>query len=263
MTPDGSRAFVIDELGNSVAQIDTATRRVVGPQPSVGFFPLGAALTPQGLLVANEGLMTYDVLSSPATAPPFTRATGRSRRGFIAVAHSAQRGRFARTGARRVGSDGPHAGRHSNSGRGPPGSDRCTEGRLVCVRRDEQCRSHRDCVALGPQPRVVGGTELRLYDRGPYGTQPSALALTRDGKRLYVALAGIDAIAVIDTSDPLHPHRLGLIPTGWYPARCALERRSLAVSLPMPRAWPKTADFHGAQASIRRFPGPRRNGRCG
>jgi hypothetical protein len=31
---------------------------------------------------------------------------------------------------------------------------------------------------------------------------------------LYVALSGIDAIAVLDTKDPLHPHRIGLIPTG-------------------------------------------------
>jgi len=58
-----------------------------------------------------------------------------------------------------------------------------------------------------------------LFDRGPYGTQPTALALSRDASRLYVALSGLNAIAVIDARDPLHLHRLGLIPTGWRRAR--------------------------------------------
>ncbi len=57
-------------------------------------------------------------------------------------------------------------------------------------------------VALNGAPRVVGGTELRLFDKGPYGTQPAALALSKDGSRLYVALAGLDAVAVIDAHDP-------------------------------------------------------------
>ncbi|MBV9409662.1 MAG: hypothetical protein JO164_12615, partial [Candidatus Eremiobacteraeota bacterium] len=78
-------------------------------------------------------------------------------------------------------------------------------------------------VALRGAPRVVGGTELRLFDRGPYGTQPAALALSKDGSRLYVALAGLDAVAVIDARDPVHLHRLGLIPTGWYPTALALS----------------------------------------
>ena len=75
-------------------------------------------------------------------------------------------------------------------------------------------------VALGATPHVVGGTELRLFDRGPYGTQPTALALSRDGSRLYVALTGLDAVAVIDARDPLHMHRLGL-----HPDRLGAERR--------------------------------------
>jgi hypothetical protein len=78
-------------------------------------------------------------------------------------------------------------------------------------------------VALNGPPRVLGGTELRLFDKGPYGTQPSALALSKDGARLYVALAGLNAVAVIDARDPVHLHRLGLIPTGWYPTALALS----------------------------------------
>jgi hypothetical protein len=78
-------------------------------------------------------------------------------------------------------------------------------------------------VALRGNARVTGGTELRLFDRGPYGTQPAALALSRDGTRLYVALAGLNAIAVLDARDPLHLHRLGLLPTGWFPTALSLS----------------------------------------
>jgi hypothetical protein len=78
-------------------------------------------------------------------------------------------------------------------------------------------------VDLRAVPHVTGGLELRLFDRGPYGTQPDALALSHDGQRLYVALAGLNAVAVIDAHDPDHLHRMGLIPTGWYPTAMDLS----------------------------------------
>src|SRR6202050_3255847 len=57
----------------------------------------------------------------------------------------------------------------------------------------------------------------------PTACEPSAArALSKDGSRLYVALAGLNAVAVIDAHDPVHLHRLGLIATGWYPTALAL-----------------------------------------
>jgi hypothetical protein len=103
-------------------------------------------------------------------------------------------------------------------------------------------------VSLGAEPRAEGGTELRLYDRGPYGTQPDALALSPTGKRLYVALAGIDAIAVLDTSDPLHPHRLGLIPTGWYPSALALSPDGRFLYVANAKGFGEDRGFTGDQA---------------
>ena len=231
LSSDGTRAFVVDELGDNVAQIDTAMRRVVGTEPSVGFFPLGAVLTPQGLLVANEGLMHYAFLAAPATAPPFVGPP-------IALEQASSLSLIARNPD---GSLAPALSAFVAMDRTPDGIEQAGGAHPVAlaVMADKPyafvAMSNVDRIAtvsLEAQPRVVGGTELRLYDRGPYGTQPAALALTHDGKRLYVALAGIDAIAVIDTSDPLHPHRLGLIPTGWYPSALALsaDDRSLFVA---------------------------------
>lgn len=67
------------------------------------------------------------------------------------------------------------------------------------------------------------GLDLRLYPGAPYGAQPSAVALSPDGNRLYVALAGLDAVAVLDAKRPAR-YRYGLIPTCWFPSAVALSR---------------------------------------
>ncbi|MBC5811509.1 MAG: hypothetical protein GIW95_11760, partial [Candidatus Eremiobacteraeota bacterium] len=71
LAPSHAHAYVVNNLSNDVASIDTRTRTLVGSPVGVGFFPLGAAFTKFGLLVANEGLLNYGVLASPAGAPPF------------------------------------------------------------------------------------------------------------------------------------------------------------------------------------------------
>ncbi len=78
-------------------------------------------------------------------------------------------------------------------------------------------------VELGATPSVVRGLDLRLYPGAPYGAEPSADALSPDGKRLYVALAGLNAVAVLDARKPAR-YRYGLIPTAWYPTALALSR---------------------------------------
>ncbi len=104
-------------------------------------------------------------------------------------------------------------------------------------------------VALSGVPHVVGGTELRLFDRGPYGTQPAALALSHDGARLYVALAGLNAVAVIDARDPAHLHRLGLIPTGWYPTALALAADDRTLFVANTKGFGHEANFTGDPAT--------------
>jgi YVTN family beta-propeller protein len=64
-------------------------------------------------------------------------------------------------------------------------------------------------------------------DRTP-GLAPTALALSPDGATLYVALGGINAVAVVNVSSGAVS---GLIPTGWYPSSIALsaDGRHLAI----------------------------------
>jgi len=57
---------------------------------------------------------------------------------------------------------------------------------------------------------------LSMTPRQPLGMTPTALGLSSDGKRLYVACSDANAIAVADVSENV-THVLGFIPTGWYP----------------------------------------------
>jgi DNA-binding beta-propeller fold protein YncE len=221
--PHGTRAFVVDNLGNDVAQIDTATRTLAGPSVPVGYFPFGAALSSAGLLVANEGMMSYGLFPTPAIAPPFgTPPADLARASSLSVVASDPDGSLGGAVRAYVPLDRPPQGVLDVGGAHPAAIVAMHSKRYAFVSMSNVDRIATISLA-GSQPKVAGGTELRLYNRGPYGTQPVALALARNERRLYVALAGIDAVAVLDTTDPRRPHRIGLIPTGWYPTALALS----------------------------------------
>ncbi|GAC1311380.1 MAG: alkaline phosphatase family protein [Vulcanimicrobiaceae bacterium] len=220
LDPGGALAYVVDNLGDDVATIDLGSRSVARATVAVGFFPLAAAMSGAGLLVANEGLMRYGTLAAPATAPPFgSPPVDLTRASSLSVLARSSAGLVARPavpldrgpdGSREIGGAHPSA----------VVAMRTKPYAFVALGNVDRIAT----IALHGAGRAVGGTELRLFDRGPYGTQPDALALSKDERRLYVALAGIDAIAVLDVRDPLHPHRIGLIPTGWFPSALALAR---------------------------------------
>jgi YVTN family beta-propeller protein len=227
-TNDGRRVYVVNQTGATVAAIDTRSRSVTGPLRSVGFAPFGAAVAGDRLLVTGEGLMPYANLAAPQAAPSFRapqpdpdRAASLS---LLGLAPSGDLNAFSPATAGAAPSvlpmdPGPD-GVRIVGGAHPTAIAATADGAYAFVAMSGVDRIA--TVALDGAPRVVGGTELRLFDRGPYGMQPTALALSHDGTRLYVALAGIDAVAVIDARDPVHLHRLGLIPTGWYPSALAL-----------------------------------------
>ena len=70
--------------------------------------------------------------------------------------------------------------------------------------------------------KVAETIKTSLSPTDPVGSTPDALALSPDGKRLYVANADNNDVAVIDTSRPDASRILGFIPTGWYPTALAI-----------------------------------------
>ncbi len=253
VSKDNRRAYVVNEAGDSVSAIDTATRTVVMPQRQVGFFPFGVALAGDRLVVTDEGLMRYAKLAQPVPVPPFRAPyadpqhasalsfVGLAANGDLAMqdatpfANAALPMDPAPDGARTVG--GAH----------PTSVVATANGAYAFVAMTNVDRVA--TVSLAGTPRVVGGTELRLFDKGPYGTQPSALALSKDGLRLYVALAGLNAVAVMDARDPVHLHRLGLIPTGWYPTALALASDDRTLYIVNTKGYGHDAAFTGDPAT--------------
>ena len=56
--------------------------------------------------------------------------------------------------------------------------------------------------------------------KGLRGVLPFGMALSPNEKRLYIACAGINAVAVVETDQM---QLLGFIPSGWFPARVAVS----------------------------------------
>lgn len=79
--------------------------------------------------------------------------------------------------------------------------------------------------------RVVDTFAIEPFMRKAAGVSPESVALSPDNTTLYVACAGINAVAVINLAEA-HPRLSGLIPTGWYPDDVAVspDGKFIAVS---------------------------------
>ncbi len=73
--------------------------------------------------------------------------------------------------------------------------------------------------------QMVIKPDLRL----PFGSMPNALALAPDGERLLVALAGNNAVGVIDNVDG-KPSLTGFLPTGWFPTAVQVHGKDIYVA---------------------------------
>ncbi|HWG21678.1 MAG TPA: beta-propeller fold lactonase family protein [Terracidiphilus sp.] len=122
-----------------------------------------------------------------------------------------------------------------------PGTHPCAfeiapDGRTLYV-----ALSNRDAVAAvtigGGGFSVRGYFDARLPGQSYFGAEPVALALDADGRRLYVADAASDAVAVIDTAK-LRPasgvkrmvQPIGFVPTEWLPFSMAFTGGKLYVA---------------------------------
>ena len=61
-----------------------------------------------------------------------------------------------------------------------------------------------------------------LYAQSPEGSTPDGVALSRDGRTLFVANADNNSVMVADVSDAAITRVLGFVPTGWYPTAVAV-----------------------------------------
>ncbi len=219
IAPDGRTAFVADNLGDAVVTIDLATRTVQRSVP-VGDFPFYVAAGRAAVLATGSGLSSYSAVVPPLIRPRFAApAFDQSRSSSLTVLALGGSNAIGDPAAVRM--DPAPDGTQIVGGAVPGATAASPDGRYAYVALANVDRIA--VVDLAGAPRVARGLDLRLYPGAPYGAQPSAEALSPDGKRLYVALAGLNAIAVLDARKPTR-YRYGLIPTPWYPTAVALSR---------------------------------------
>jgi DNA-binding beta-propeller fold protein YncE len=243
LSPDGQILYALDLAHFELVGIETrggSIRWRVG----VGRLPFAVAVSPDGgrVYVSNIGMFRYSVLpgfdskragETGLDFPPFAMGTREAEQGttiqgrripglgdpnvpesnsvFVFDAGGAEPALLSRVRT------GLAIGNRSTGGSSPgavvAGHDRVyvsNSAQDSISILDAQKNRLIETVRLEPAPGVGG---LR-------GVLPFGLALSPDESRLYIACAGINAVAVFDTR---RRGVQGYIPTGWFPARVAVS----------------------------------------
>lgn len=255
---DGRSVYCADVTNFRVAVIDTARQAVVG-SVRVGRYPYALAVVGRRVFVANIGMFEYSPIPPPDPDAPKTTGPGRlpvpDPRGLTFPPYGFP-SREAREGVRREGRNIPGLGDPNvpesfsvwtldvSSPARPRVVARLKTGLLVGAPSD------RGKTVGGSAPNFVVARGQRLWVSNNNndmlervdtrtnrivrterirpspltarlrGVGPVGMALSPDGRRLYVAECGINAIAVVDAATL---RVLGHIPTAWYPYRVAVS----------------------------------------
>jgi YVTN family beta-propeller protein len=244
LSPDGRHLYVLDLGHFRMVVFDTASRKIVAAIP-VGRMPFGIALSSDGghAYVSNVGMFRYSLI--PGLDPKDQKDTGIDFPPFGFPSKQADEGALV-DGRRIPGLGDPNS----------PGSNSLwtlnvadPEHPVVLAKTPTGIPVGEESVGGSSPGAVVAGREwifvsnaaqdsiakidartlhvrhrLQLEPadavRHLRGVLPFGMALSPDESRLYVACAGINAIAVIDTH---HMEVKGYIPAAWFPARVAVS----------------------------------------
>jgi DNA-binding beta-propeller fold protein YncE len=226
ISPDGTHLYVVGLTDNSFHSIDIASGAVHAADAPTGNFPYTVLVSANGqrAFVSSWGL-----------------ENGNPAADFLAPLPPSDPNRDTRSSIARVDLSDPNAPKVM--GYTPIARSLSVDARVIFG------GSHPSAMALSPDGRflyvtatnvdllvvldadtmaLVAEVPLNVFASGPLASQlqgfyPNALALRADGRRVYVADAGINAVQVIDV-DPDAPAftPAGFIPTGWFPSAIGL-----------------------------------------
>ena len=242
---DGSRLYAVDQIGFRMLVIDPLNKKVLYNVP-VGRYPFGIALSPdeKTVYVANVGMYQYNLVKrktkgewKPGTIdfPAFAYGSKEAEKGiysdslqipglgpvnsdeaFSVWAVSLKKNKKPEVIAKiktgtligQMVEDFPAVGGSSPnsivaSGRYVFISNGTNDNITVLDARKKTTVKH---IKLSPDERI---SKLR-------GIIPFGLDISPDGKKVFVAESGLNAIAVIDVATLTVT---GHIPTGWFPAK--------------------------------------------
>jgi YVTN family beta-propeller protein len=244
LSQDGSKLYAVDQIGFRVVVVDTRTNRVI-QNIRTGRYPFGIALSPdeKTLYVANIGMFEYNYIKSldkkrlketalrfPAFAygskemkegikndtlevsglgemnsddsfSVWTVDVGTSQPQVVAKIKTGTLVNESTDGVPAVGGASPNA--------------IVASGDFVYV-----SNANNDNVSVidAKTKKVIDAIDLKLDERlgNLKGVMPFGLCLSPDGKKLFVAESGINAVAVIDVATR---KILGHLPAGWFPSK--------------------------------------------
>ncbi len=201
VSKDGASLFVALGIRNSVAQIDTASGKIVGSVP-VGVSPYHVELSPDGrtLAVANRGGKEADAKE------PWADSAG-SRVRVDPRTDAANNGSVTLLSTQPLAS--PY---HIDVARQPGGMCFDRSGRRLIVTSSDSDEVH---VVDVRRKRPVRTLSLAPPGDSSFGQMPTDAIFSGDGKRLFVSCGGANAVAVLDleAKNPV----LGFLPAAWYP----------------------------------------------
>jgi YVTN family beta-propeller protein len=258
LSTDEQRLYVVDQMNFRVVALDTTHWRITDVVP-VGRYPFGIARSADGkrIYVANVGMFQYSAVEG--FDPERFAETGLRFPPFAYLSREMEFGTVAE-GKRVPGLGDPNAEEAVSIyaldlqrpdqgqvvakiktgvlvgqpvegipalGGSAPNSIACSDQQIYVSNGNNDSITVIDSATL----KIVQDIPLRLP--GPLGRYrgiiPFGLTLAPDGSRLYVAEAGINAVAVIDTTAN---SVLGHIPVGWFPSQVAVspDQKFLLVS---------------------------------
>ncbi len=244
LSRDGKALFVLDLAHFRLVAFDTASKQAIASL-AVGRMPFGLALSRDGkrVYVSNVGTFSYALV--PGYDAKYARDTGITFPAFGYPSKDAEEGAIV-DGKQIAGLGDPNVP-ESNSlyvidvrdpsrpmvldrirtglaiggtvvGGSSPGAvvagkrkvfvSNATQDSISVI--DARSRKVEENALIAP----AGGV------KGLRGVLPFGMALSPNEKRLYIACAGINAVAVVDTD---LMQFLGFIPSGWFPARVAVS----------------------------------------
>lgn len=257
LSKDGSKLFAVDQIGFRMIVMDTKTNRVIH-NVKTGRYPFGIALSPdeKTVYVANVGMFEYSYIKSldrkrlKETASKFPVSAFGSKEmkegvkndslefeglgdpnapeSFSVWGIDVSKAKPEVTSKVKTGVlVGEEVEGISAVGGSSPNSIVATD-RFVYV-----SNGNNDNISVidAREHKVTESIELKLDERlgNLKGVIPFGLTISPDQKKLFVAEAGINAVAVVD----INSHKvLGHIPTGWFPSKLKVtpDNKQLIVS---------------------------------
>jgi YVTN family beta-propeller protein len=216
ITPDGSRLFAVEALGELLTAVD-----LTGD---------GAPKVAQEATLPAEG---YTSLVTPDGKTVLVSVWGGAKVLLFDAATLAPRGEVA------VG-EHPNAMALSKDG-----------GRLFVACANTNAVWAVDLATRTAREQI----SIALDPAAPPGSTPNALGLSPDGRTLLVANADNNTVAVVDVSKPGASAVRGFIPTGWYPTAAQFSRDGKRIFVLSGKGLTSAANPRGPQPGVPAAPG--------